>query len=122
MTSNGIIDALNKLFPVETVEETPAVETLTATAPGFAMGDMGGDVTVAVTLNEDGTIATLTVDVANQTPGIGDKCADEAWLGQFIGKKGPFVAGEGVDVITGSTMTSNGIIDALNKLFPAEAQ
>ena len=116
MTSTGIINALNSLFA-----GAPAAETLTAAAPGFVMGDMGGDVTVNVTLNEDGTIATLSVDVSNQTPGIGDKCADEAWLGQFIGKKGPFVAGEnGIDVITNSTMTSTGIINALNSLFPAE--
>ena len=113
MTSNGIIEALNSLFAEN--------DTLTAAAPGFVMGNMGGDVTVNVTLNEDGTIATLTVDVSNQTATIGDKCADEAWLGQFIGKKGPFVAGEnGIDIITGSTMTSNGIIEALNSLFSAE--
>ena len=106
---------------VETSADPVPAGTLTASAPGFVMGNMGGDVTVNVTLNEDGTIATLSVDVSNQTATIGDKCADEAWLGQFIGKKGPFVAGEnGIDIITGSTMTSNGIIEALNSLFSAE--
>ena len=124
---------MNSLFPVEevapvveeapTAEETaPAAEVLTASAPGFKGrgGNSGGDVTVFVTLNEEGAIETLTVDVSTQTAGIGDKCADEAWLAQFVGKKGPFTAGEGVDVITGSTKTCNGIIEAVNSLFPTQ--
>ncbi len=135
VTSKAVIEAVNAAcaapvnpdavpFDLSGGEEEPAVETsaepvpegaLTAAATGF-----GGDVGVTVTLNADGTIATLTVDASTQTPGIGDKCADAAWLAQFIGKAGPFAAGEnGIDVITGSTMTSNGIINALNTLFPA---
>ncbi|MBQ7848656.1 MAG: FMN-binding protein, partial [Clostridia bacterium] len=93
MTSNGVISALNQLLPVAVPAEGEAplaAGPLTAKAPGFKMGDMGGDVGVTVTLNADGTIATLDVDVASQTPSIGDKCADAEWLKQFIGKKGPF--------------------------------
>ena len=115
-TSEGVIAALNTLFPEEEkVEEVaaPAAEELTAAAPGF----VGKDVGVAVTLNADGTIATLTFDLSKQVPPVCDLCDTEAFKAQFIGKKGPFVKGEGVDVVTGATFTSEGIIEALNKLF-----
>ena len=104
---------------VETTEEkaeeeadAPAAEELTAAAPGFA----GKDVGVAVTLNEDGTIATLTLDLTQQAPPVCDLCNSEDFLNQFIGKQGPFVKGE-IDIVTGATFTSEGIIEALNKLF-----
>ncbi len=119
-TSEGVIAALNTLFPEEEkVEEevaASAVEELTAAAPGF----VGKDVGVAVTLNEDGTIATLTLDLTQQAPPVCDLCNGEDFLNQFIGKKGPFVKGEGVDIVTGATFTSEGVIAALNTLFPEE--
>ncbi len=118
-TSEGIINALNSLFPAEEapaadepVVEAPAAEGLTASAAGFN----GADVGVNVTLNEDGTIATLSLDLSKQLPPVCDLCNSEAFLGQFIGKKGPFTA----DVVAGATFTSEGIINALNSLFPAE--
>ena len=108
-TSEGVINALNSLFPAE---EAPA-DVLTAAAAGFA----GADVGVNVTLNEDGTIATLTLDLSKQLPPVCDLCNGEAFLNQFIGKKGPFTD---ADIVAGATFTSEGVINALNSLFPAE--
>ncbi len=107
---------MNSLFTEEAApaEETPADENaLTASAPGFA----GKDVGVTVTLNEDGTIATIKADMSQQVPPICDMC-DEAWLNQFVGKKGPFTD---IDVVASATYTSQGIIDAVNSLFTEEA-
>ena len=109
-SSNGAIAALNSLFPAE--EEAPAVETLTATGAGF-----DGGVTVSVTLNADGTIATLDIDVSKEMAPLCDKVLEDAFINQFIGKKGPFTVGEGIDVATGATFSSNGVVEALNKLF-----
>ena len=98
----------------EKVEEVAApAEEQTAVAPGFLDSEVG----VTATLNADGTIATLTFDLSKQVPPACDLCDTEAFKAQFIGKKGPFVKGEGVDVVTGATFTSEGIIEALNKLF-----
>ena len=124
MTSEAVVKAANAAIGVEeavetteeVVEEAPAAEELTAAAPGF----VGKDVGVAVTLNEDGTIATLTLDLTQQAPPVCDLCNSEDFLNQFIGKKGPFVKGEGVDIVTGATFTSEGVIAALNTLFPEE--
>ena len=112
-SSNGAIAALNKLFPAE--EEAPATETLTAKGAGF-----GDGVVVTVTLNEDGTIATLDIDVSGEVPPICNNILVDTFVNQFIGKKGPFVAGENVDIVSGATFSSNGVIEALNSLFPAE--
>ena len=134
VTSNAVIAALNSLAGEETpavdatsaatdatsgataaedqpaAEETPAAEELTATAKGYQ-----SDVTVKVTLNEDGTIATLTIESAGETQGLGTRCGeDEAFAAQFIGKAAPFTAGEGVDVLSGATVTSNAVMEALN--------
>ena len=124
VTSEAVVKAANAAIGVEeavetteeVVEEAPAAEELTAAAPGF----VGKDVGVAVTLNEDGTIATLTLDLTQQAPPVCDMCNSEDFLNQFIGKKGPFVKGEGVDIVTGATFTSEGVIAALNTLFPEE--
>jgi len=139
-TSEGIINAVNSLFAAEEVaveeapadvtaaataaatatteevkaeEAAPAADGLTAVAPGFLDSEVG----VTVTLNEDGTIATLAFDLSKQVPPVCDLCDTENFKAQFIGKKGPFVKGEGVDIVTGATFTSEGIIEALNKLF-----
>ena len=108
-TSNAVINAVNSLFPAE--EAAPAAETLTASAKGLL-----SDVKVSITLNADGTIATMTVDASGETQAIAKPCTEEAFLSQFIGKKGPFTA----DVVTGATFTSNAVINAVNSLFPAE--
>ena len=111
-TSNAVINAVNSLFPAE--EEAPAAEGLTASAKGLL-----SDVTVTVTLNEDGTIATMTVDASGETAAIATPCTEEAFLSQFIGKKGPFADAE---VVSGATFTSNAVINAVNSLFPAEEE
>ena len=113
-TSNAVIEAVNSLFPAEApAEEAPAAEALTASAKGLL-----SDVKVTVTLNEDGTIATMSVDASGETAAIAGPCTEEAFLSQFIGKAGPF---EGIEVVAGATFTSNAVIEAVNSLFPAEA-
>ena len=127
-TTDGVIAAVNAALasvaaPAEveaepTAEPTaePAAETpadLTATVPGFKELD----VVVTVTLNEDGTIATLTVNADTQSPGLGKKCAEEAFLSQFIGKTGPFALGESIDAVSYATITSQAVVDAVNALL-----
>ncbi len=117
-TSNAVINAVNSLFPVQDMsagtEEAPVATELTASAKGLL-----SDVKVTVTLNDDGTIATMVVDASGETEAIAKPCTEDAFLSQFIGKKGPF---EGAEVVTGATFTSNAVINAVNSLFPAEEE
>ncbi len=112
-TSNAVIEAVNSMFPTQdmSVEAAPANE-MTASAKGLL-----SDVKVTITKNEDGTIATMTVDASGETAAIAGPCTEEAFLSQFIGKAGPF---ENIEVVTGATYTSNAVIEAVNSMFPTQ--
>lgn len=89
--------------------------TLEETEIGF-----GGPVTVKVILDGK-TVKALTIDTQDETPGMGQRASEEAFTSQFIGKEGPFTYGEdGVDVLTGATVTSEAVLKALNEMFDTE--
>ena len=132
ITSQAVVDAVNSLYaaaePVEEPTEAPAAteepavqtaEVKTATAAGYD----GNEITVQVT-DENGVITALTVDASTQTPGLGQKCAEEAFTSQFIGKSAPLTLGEGIDAVASATITSQAVVDAVNSLYaeaPAKA-
>ena len=97
--------------------DAPAAEpaadanVLTSSAKGY-----GGPVAVSVTLNDDNTIAALTVGDADfaETQGLGSKVQDEEFINQFIGKKVPLQDGD-IDIIASATISSEAVIKAVNK-------
>ena len=127
ITSQAVVDAVNSLYaaaePVEEPTEAPAAteepavqtaEVKTATAAGYD----GNEITVQVT-DENGVITSLTVDASTQTAGLGQKCAEEAFTSQFIGKSAPLTLGEGIDAVASATITSQAVVDAVNSLYAA---
>ena len=118
ITSTAVVDALNSLAaaPAEeaTATEEPAAaatgEEKSATLTGF-----GGDVTVKAVL-EDNVVASLTVETPDETAGLGQKCSEEEFTSQFIGKTLPVKLGEDVDAVSGATITSTVVVNALNSL------
>ena len=132
ITSTAAVEAINAaltspamaaedLEPVATeapaATEEPAVQTAevkTATAAGYD----GNELTVNVT-DDNGVITSLTVDASTQTPGLGQKCAEEAFTAQFIGKSAPLTLGEGIDAVASATITSQAVVDAVNSLYAA---
>ena len=113
VTSNAVIEAANAAIGVAVEVEIPAADALTATVPAFD----GENITVTVTLDENGNVATLVVDASTQTPGLGQKCAEDEFVNQFIGAAGPFVLGENVDAVSYATITSQAVVDAVNQLI-----
>ena len=110
---------------------------------GSAEGWSGGRVTVTATLGDDGAIAEFAVDASTQTEEFGGRTQkDEGFLNQFIGKKLPLrlnpdadeTVGEGVraakttapagsdqvDALTGATVSSAAIVNALNSSRQAD--
>ena len=79
-------------------------ETVTVTGTGTAAG-FGGDVTVTVTL-EDGVITAMTAEGASETPGIGTPALESVPAAMVAGNT------VNVDVMSGATFTSNGVIEA----------
>ena len=86
-------------------------DVLTATAKGFA-----SDVTVNITL-ENGAIAAMTVDASGETAGLGQLAMEEEFTSQFIGKSAPLTLGDGIDAISGATITSQAVVDAANEKY-----
>lgn len=87
-----------------------------ATLSGGAEGFGGGIVYVTATLDDSAAIASLSVDASTQTPEYGGRIPeDETYLSQFIGKRLPLTPGEDVEALSGATVTSSAVVEALNK-------
>lgn len=108
--SAEVADILNDVMGI-----LNSTTVLTGSASGF-----GGDVSVTLTLDMNGTIDEIEVDIPFETPGFGSKCGEKDWLAQFIGRKGPFELGENIDVVTFATITSRGIVEAVNAALGCE--
>ena len=103
----------------EEVEETKAEETkaaavegaLTGTAKGF-----GGKIQAQVVVDESGVITDLLLTGEEETPEIGGTAMEE--LTSAILEKGTV---EGVDAVSGATVTSEGVFAAVKAAVEAEA-
>jgi len=77
----------------------------------------GGDISLICAVEADGVIKDVKILSINETPGLGMRAADESFLSQYEGKKGKITlsSGEnGVDAISGATVTSRSITQAVN--------
>ena len=110
ISSEAVVKAINKAIETLLVP-TGEARNATSSSKGY-----GGPVAVTVTLNEDDTIAELTVGDADfsETQGLGSKVQDEAFTQQFIGKKVPLQEGD-IDLIAGATISSEAVVKAINK-------
>ncbi len=81
---------------------------------GSAEGWNKDSVLVEVTLDEEARILSLAVDAHTQTEDIGRRCEGEEFTSQFIGKALPLTINRDVDALTGATVTSTAVVDALN--------
>ncbi|MCQ2440163.1 MAG: FMN-binding protein [Oscillospiraceae bacterium] len=84
---------------------------LTGSADGYVTGST---VTASVTIGADGTIAALTIDTANETEGFGQRCMEPEFTDRFIGQHIPVAYDDGVDALSGATITSNAVLQAIN--------
>ncbi len=89
-----------------------------STGDGFSAKNQGGEpIKAYVAFNEDGTIAGVLFDSSNDTPGIATKIEEETFTSLFAGKSNA----DGIDIIAGSTYSSNAAIEAVNKACVAFA-
>ena len=95
-----------------------AQEPLTATVAGF-----GGDVTVTVEVDGEGKIVSIAADGSTQTPDVGGNAANtlnEGALAALAGTELASLDADGIEGITGATVTSDAIKTAL-EMIKAEA-
>ncbi len=89
---------------------------------GSAEGFNAGIVVVEATLDDEGKIASINIDASSQTEEIGGQVeSDRNFQSRFIGLKLPVTLGEDVDAISGATLSSQAVVDALNNARSADS-
>ena len=74
-----------------------------------------GNVTLSVGVSIDGKINAISFTELHETPGKGMLCGEPAFMDQFAGKDaGKLILGSDVDAITGVTITSKAVTNAVN--------
>ena len=83
----------------------------------------GGAVSVMTAVNTDGTVKSVAIlDVSNETPGLGQNAQKENFYSQYEGKKIDIILVKNsadsknneVDALTGATITSKAVTEAVN--------
>ena len=110
---NDILEDETSDEEAEEAEESSDDGTLVGTGTGI-----GGDFEVYVTLADDGTIASVTVGDNSETDGVGSVAIEEL-PDQFIGMSTAEEI-DSVDGVSGATITSNAIKDAIKEALGLE--
>lgn len=108
--------------PTVTVHENASDDWIpNAKLRGSAEGFNSGIVTVEVTLDGEGKIAAIDVDASSQTPEIGGQVeTDRNFSSRLIGQTLPVELGQEVDAVSGATISSQAVVDALNNARSTE--
>ena len=108
--------------PVVTIHENASDDWVpNARLSGSAEGFNAGIVVVEATLDDEGKIASLEIDASSQTPEIGGQVeTDRNFISRFIGQTLPVNLGEDVDAVSGATISSQAVVDALNNARSTE--
>ena len=117
ITSNTVTGAVNNIASkvnayLNPDDGAPAEgTTYTASAQGFA-----GPVAVFVTVKDDGAITGLQIgdEKFNETENYGAGAKESGFIKQFVGKTLPLTI-EDIDAISGATITTQAVVEALNK-------
>ena len=83
---------------------------------------MEGDITLSMGIDMDGKILGIAFTELNETPGLGMKAEEPAFIEQFTGKaetqlklvKGGASGSNEIDSISGATITSRAVVNAVN--------
>jgi len=79
----------------------------------------GGDIDILVGLEDEATIKGITIISSRETPGLGSRIAESPFTDKFIGLNIDDVAlrqyGGQIDSITGATISSKAVVEAIRK-------
>ncbi|MBQ8388089.1 MAG: FMN-binding protein [Clostridia bacterium] len=83
--------------------------TVTLTVKGYSTG-----LQVFVAFGAEGEVRRVMVLASKETTGIGSKVSDAGYLAGYEGQSGEIVFGNGIDKIAGATISSKGVLGAVN--------
>ena len=91
-----------------------------------APGGYGGDISMMVGFNADGSISGIEILSHGETAGLGANCTSDSFKSQFAGKTAPVAVIKGAaasssqfSAITGATITSRAIEKGVNNAYEA---
>lgn len=126
--------AITALFGGETIEYTPIeTESVGINAIydvkdgtgrlGYAVSvspsGFGGNIDMMVGIDTAGKVLGVRIVSLSETPGLGTRVRDDAFLSAFVGKEGSVELGHGVDAISGSTISSRAVTLGVNNALSA---
>ncbi len=121
-SSKGVLDAVNSLLPEAPAAEAPAEEAAPAEPEGTRVeaGGLTGTFEVTVAQDESGAVTGVVIgDTSSDmdAPYLATVKESDTFLSQFIGKTSKIAEGD-IDMVTGATTSSKGVLDAVNSLLP----
>lgn len=99
-------------------DESVMAYIFATTANGY-----GGEVKVLTGISADGLVTGVIPVTLNETPGLGMKVGNDDYLNQYIGKSENIKvvknnpSEQDIQAITGATISSNAVTDAVNTAF-----
>lgn len=100
-----------------------AGETLGCVASVTGTEGYGGDISMTVGVSLEGTITGIQVLSHSETAGLGAKCTDDEFRGQFVGiQANPVIMNQDFDQISGATITSSAVTKAVNAVVSFAAE
>ena len=103
-----------------TRDDAPLGQAFMAVAVGY-----GGPIDILVGLEQDNTLRGIEVISQKETPGLGAKITEAAFLHQFAGQAGETLAltkdGGTIDAITGATISSSAVVEAVKEAILSQS-
>jgi len=122
----AIMEMLQTLFPkMDDFSFDEQSERYSVTAGGASLGQAfmaqgvgyGGPIDILVGLEPDNTLRGIQIVSQKETPGLGAKITETAFLDRFVGADGRTLAlakdGGTIDAITGATISSSAVVEAI---------
>lgn len=81
------------------------------------VGGSQGDIDLMVGVDDNGAITGVSIVSMSETSGLGDQAKKPEWRAQFVGKAGAVAVtkdGGQVEALTGATVTSRAVCDAVS--------
>ncbi len=130
----AIKEMLQTLFPeMDDFIYDEATQRYTVSVGGALLGQAfmaegagyGGPIDILVGLEQDNTLRGIEIISQKETPGLGAKITDAAFLDQFAGQAGETLAltkdGGTIDAITGATISSSAVVEAVKEAILSQS-
>jgi len=108
-------DSVGKVYKVTSGGELLGY-CVTVSPSGF-----GGNIDMVVGVGTDGKIIGVAITALSETPGLGSRVNDDVYLSGYKGLSGKIVLGQGVEAISGATISSKSVLSGVNTALEAVA-